>query len=78
MKACGHDNVYCPGGERVAAPLRVHSGYYTADYSSMYPNTMQEVEVVANDEEEKEKEDSEERMSFNKYINVQLNYQVSN
>jgi hypothetical protein len=73
MKACGHDNVYCPGGERVAAPLRVHTGYYTADYSSMYPNTMQEVEVVANDDE-----DSEERMSFNKYISIQLNYQVSN
>jgi hypothetical protein len=31
MRYCGGDNFFCPAG--TTAPIRVHSGFYTADYS---------------------------------------------
>jgi len=42
MHACGGDDRYCDG-EASAAPVTVLPGFYTVDYSSIYPYTAAEV-----------------------------------
>jgi hypothetical protein len=41
MHHCGGDAVYCPG-ELSAAPIAVQRGFYTADYSSVFPSVVDE------------------------------------
>ena len=64
---CGGDDVYCDG-DRTVAPVHVLPGFYTTDYSSLFPSTRREYMVSS--------EDNPSRLEYSKHITVDNTVQV--
>ena len=67
MRACGGDNFYCDG-DKSTAPTKVLPGFYTTDYSSLYPAVSFEELITSSIDHA----DSKGRLSSHKYTASEL------